>query len=182
MSNKLQQDLNTRLLAELVQETPSLTTVKVLLEEGACANTISKHQENLLMISSKIGRTDIAQTLIDKGAKVNFTNGDGWTSLMFAAQSGHIDTMKTLIAHDAHVDAQTRHGSTALIIATINDKTGAVRVLLNEGAKDLEDKEHRTAFNIASATHNLAILNILPKPQPMSDRHQALPKEEFAPA
>ncbi len=128
-----------------------------------------------LMIASKLGHLDIAQTLIAHGADIHaaarqsrgLPREDGKTALMFGAERGQVDVVRYLVDKGAELDKRTEpEGFTALIYAAMNGHTAVVEQLAKRGADlearaDTEKNQGRTALLFAAERGHLDTLKSL---------------------
>jgi ankyrin repeat protein len=132
----------------------NVEVVKALLAGGADVNAKSSQGEtSALMMAAGNGRLETTRVLLASGADVNAKAGK--TALMLAAgalldppggntyiSSGdpatnynHDGVVRLLIQSGADPNTKTDKGETALMFAAINNRTTAVRSLLNAGAE-----------------------------------------------
>ncbi len=126
-TEKNQKMLNDQLIE--ATENDNTEIIKVLLEEGADVNAVSKYGDTALMEAARRGHTGIVKALIDEGADVNAANNYGDTALTHASVYGHTETVKALIEKGADVNAVVR-GGTALIWAVRFGHLEMVQILL----------------------------------------------------
>jgi ankyrin repeat protein len=62
--------------------------VKLLLGNGAAADSQDENSRTPLMYAAKNGNEAVIQLLLDDGAAADSQDKDGWTSLMYAAKEG----------------------------------------------------------------------------------------------
>lgn len=94
--------------------------------------------ESPLMLAALKGHGHLARQLIDKGADINKT---GWTALHYAATSAQVPLIALLLEKSAYIDAESPNGTTPLMMAAMYGTTGAVKLLLEEGADPLLKNE-----------------------------------------
>jgi len=97
----------------------NLEVVKVLLDNGADINAVSKNTLSAtpLQGAAAFQKVDLAQLLIARGANVNCHGQEGVTPLHEAAGSGQIEFARLLLDHGANIDAKDDNGKTPLAIA-----------------------------------------------------------------
>ncbi|KAH0606548.1 uncharacterized protein H6S33_003382 [Morchella sextelata] len=115
--------------------------VKLLLEKGASANTISAggifpklpRGTPALIVAIKNDQKESVRLLLEKGADVNWVDRDGNTALIYAVKKSP-DIVKLLLEKGASANTMTSAGIAALILAIQNDQSESVRLLLEKGA------------------------------------------------
>jgi ankyrin repeat protein len=98
-------------------------TVKLLLAKETLSgqSKLEKQDgEELLLLASGLGHTDIVRTMIDFGISANARGLKQRTALMAAAAFNRAGIVKILLAKGANPDAQDKDGNTAYDVA--NDK------------------------------------------------------------
>lgn len=73
---------------------------------------------SLLFLSSRLGHTDIVESLLKKEENPNRGRFDKVTHLYVAAQNGHIDIVKILLNKNADPNLAREDGTTPLFMAT----------------------------------------------------------------
>jgi ankyrin repeat protein len=106
--------------------------VKMLLEKGANANTMSSTNVSPLILASSDGSVGIVKLLISHGANIETKDSGGNTALMKAAANGHADVVQFLLQQGANVRAKNSGGETPLMLAYDSVKT--VNALIRAGA------------------------------------------------
>lgn len=81
-----------------------LEIVKVLLNNNADVQTMTKVGWTPLHLASRKGDLEIVKILIDKGAEINSTDRRGWTPLDLASSRGHVSIVKLLLEEGACVE------------------------------------------------------------------------------
>ena len=128
----------------LVLAAGDLAKVKALVEKGADVNSKSTLGRTPLLVA--VAQRDsfaLAKYLIEHGADLNgrddsgdfLTRGSGSTALMLATRAGDNRTVELLIAKGVDVNAAMTTGATALTEAITVRNVGAVRMLIEHGAK-----------------------------------------------
>lgn len=122
--------------------------VKLLLNNGADPNILSRDNSTPLSEASYGGHTEIVKLLLEKEADVNIASNDGSTPLMGASHNGFIEIVKLLLDKDANVNATDDYGYTALYNASSNRHKTIVELLLGKDAV-VTDKiqEEMSSFN-----------------------------------
>ena len=116
-------------------ESGNSKSVKLLLENGADANSTERSGRSALYLASEAGNDDMVELLLKHKADVNATSRYGKSSLYVAAENGHLNIVKLLIKHDAEVNTTSRYGRTPLSVAAAEGNDKIVEYLLEHGAK-----------------------------------------------
>jgi hypothetical protein len=86
---------------------------------------------------------------------VSAEDSNGWTALMHASYAGQSNVARYLLSKGAQVNAVDKGGSTSLLLATVSsgpsseEKIAVIKVLLDNGAKDVQNREGLTARTAA---------------------------------
>ena len=118
--------------------------LSTLLDAGLSADAVDEHDTSLLLAA--VGAADVlpvesarcVATLLEAGADANASmSRKGWKPIMAAAKSGDPDVMVMRMLLDAGADHEARYpnGKTPLYCAAEWGRLGAVRVLLDAGAR-----------------------------------------------
>ncbi len=94
-------------------------------------NPITEDGETPLMMAVFKGQVELAVKMIDKGADVN---KPGWTPLHYAATASNVHLINILLENHAYIDAESPNKTTPLMMAAHYGTSGAVKLLLEEGA------------------------------------------------
>jgi uncharacterized protein len=94
-------------------------------------NPITDDGETPLMMAVFKGHIELAIKMIEKGADVN---KPGWTPLHYAATAGNVQLINILLENHAYIDAESPNKTTPLMMAALYGTSGAVKLLLEEGA------------------------------------------------
>jgi ankyrin repeat protein len=151
-------DGRTEQTARVVQESPDVANVRLLLDSGASVEARDEEGETPLSRAASHGQTETFKFLLERGAKVNVRDKQGMTPLIAAAcacavatMNSTYDIMKILLQKGANVNARTRDGITALMMAAGSpDGAPSVQLLLVNGADPMaRDNKGRTALAFA---------------------------------
>lgn len=111
--------------------------VRLLLDTGADANTISKEGYPILTLAAANVRRDncdIVEMLLKKGAKIDALDQEGSTALMYAIRNGNTESAKLLITSGADLNKTNKVKETALTIAIANKQHDIFTLLVKKGA------------------------------------------------
>ena len=113
---KTAKELDEQLLYILSQrETPSVESIRQLLDKGAHVNQTVTYKTPLMHAASE-GHVEIVKLLLAKGAEINAQTDEG-TALMMAVRGGHLEIVKLLLDGGAQIDAKHRLGDSPLIMS-----------------------------------------------------------------
>jgi len=130
------------LLLQLIQELTTDNSASHLFEPWLSVKDVqwpsyssSQFRNMLLWQASKVGLSQVVDTVLSLGAELNATV-EGKAALHIAAEQGHKVTVKLLLDRGAYIHATTHSSNfTALHIAARNRRTAVVQVLLDRGAR-----------------------------------------------
>ncbi|KAF4981704.1 hypothetical protein FZEAL_2506 [Fusarium zealandicum] len=91
----------------LACESGHMSTVKLLLRNGADIHSYNFSQETPLQQASKNGQAEVVELLLQYGSDPNFVNQLGDTSLSLACRGGHINVVDILFRNGANPNQQT---------------------------------------------------------------------------
>lgn len=115
-----------------------VTTLKVLLEEGADVNAVSENlQETPLALAARAGEPTKVTCLLDAGADVAFVNQTGYsviTGLPGRKREGELSMLRLLIERGADPNQISSYGESPLIAACRTGNRRAVELLVELGA------------------------------------------------
>lgn len=115
-----------------------------------------------LFYASKAGPAYTVEELIEKGADVNSVQIDNETPLHAAAATGKINVIKVLKARGATSNPRTSSGWVPLHHAVRFGHEQVVSYLLSTGTSlYIQTFSHRTVFDLAEATKNQRMINVL---------------------
>lgn len=142
-----------------------LDVAKLLLDRGACIDTLDIYTWSSLMHACHEGHDQMVSLLLQRGADPSirsyFDWNDGHTSMMIAARRGHTDVVRTLLRESSRcheskrqcvgVDDVNDDGQTALFMACLHGHEHTARLLLLEGGADpcVADVHGNTAKQVA---------------------------------
>lgn len=139
-----------------------LEIVKVLLNNNADVQTMTKVGWTPLHLASRKGDLEIVKILIDKGAEINSTDRRGWTPLDLASSRGHVNVVKLLLEEGAYVEPINDQGWVSLIAASEEGHLEVVQLLLETDADiNAATRNGLTALIHASDEGHLAIVQML---------------------
>ena len=111
-----------------------LETVRLLLENGADANSVGGYYGNPLQAAALRGHEQIVQLLLSYGADVNSQGGEYGNALQAAFVGNHEHLISLLIEHGADVNAQGGYYGNALQAALTRSLPEYVPKLIEMGA------------------------------------------------
>ena len=141
--------------------------LRILLENGADPNPISKHtgQETPLHYAAEAGGIDAIQVLLDAGVDVDVRVGQGWTPLMLTIKEGEPGTRTEvatlLLDNGADPNLQDVSGFTALHDAT-RTSAEVISLLIERGVDmDIQSDSGDTALHLAARANRVEAVGIL---------------------
>ena len=145
-----------------------LDEVEALLAAGVSANICNHLGYTPLMSAARSYRVEIVEVLLDSGADPNIQCSDGVSALHCAVGETPTDAerqaecVRLILSAGANPDVMTDTGLTPLMNASWFGCNLAVGELLKSGANvDVEDKQGRTAADLARARGNHSIAEVL---------------------
>jgi len=128
-----------------------------LLKQGA------DDTEEVLHLFSKMGNSEVVNSLIQVGTDPNIQNEKGKTPLHHAAKMGKIDVLKVLLVAGADPNIKDEKGKTPLYYAAAKGDADTVGLLLEAGASPhVKDKNNQTALDLAlESGHGLIVSTFL---------------------
>lgn len=117
-----------------------LSSLKVLIQQGAKVNAVNLYRETPLHEGVRTGNPEIVKLLLDKGADINAKNNDGNTPLHYAHKLNDQRMVNLLIERGARVDIQNKYGFKYAdhLIALSRSKNSAFRTAREEELARLE--------------------------------------------
>lgn len=140
------------------------TTVRALLEQGADVNAAQGDGMTALHWAARHGHLATANMLLHAGGNLRATTRlGGYTPLLLASQMGHDELIGVLITAGADPNGATSNGATALMLASASGRAGAVKALLDAGARidATEPTRNETALMFAAAANRLDVMKLL---------------------
>ena len=111
--------------------------IKVLLDNGADANSVNEFGGIPLMTVALTGHAEIVKIFLAAGANPNAADKRQRTTLMIASANGHVEIVKMLLAAGANPNAASKEGYTPLRWATGGRHAEVVRLLKEAGAVEI---------------------------------------------
>lgn len=118
-----------RLMAELLKESPDITTITGLIEDNSIEEIDNGMLFSPLMASAILGHNDVLKMLIDKGVEVNQVNRRQQSAAMLAALANNSEALKLLKAAGAKEHLQDNQTSTALDYAKSRQSIDCIKML-----------------------------------------------------
>jgi ankyrin repeat protein len=115
-------------------ENCSWAVIKILIANGADANTKTRGFGHVLQAASWKGDADLVRSLLSAGAEVNALAGHYGNALQAAAWNGHDRVAKLLLSKGADVNAEGGHYGNALAAASWGGHQNMVQQLVSHGA------------------------------------------------
>lgn len=140
-----------------------LDMVRLLIKHGARVNDSSEVLETPLILSTKVGTTEITKFLLSSGADIYMTDKkNGATALHPAAFNGNLSTVKLLLSKGADINRRDSNKVTPLFAAAIGRHQEVVRILLEKGADpNATNKDGLTPLDVATLNDDQEISSML---------------------
>ncbi|KAI6171224.1 RhoGEF domain protein [Aphelenchoides bicaudatus] len=145
--------------------------LKVLLENNADVNAISKSGENALHVICERGylyslRTEnhvnCVKLLLDCNININAVTNKGKTAMHIAYQKGYYQIVEVLLESKANINAETNEGKTVLHMACEKGHLKIVHLLLFKNAHiNAATNEGKSPLHVACETSNLELTQLL---------------------
>ncbi|XP_055588934.1 26S proteasome non-ATPase regulatory subunit 10-like [Uranotaenia lowii] len=127
-----------------------LSTVRLLVGQGAVINHRNLQGHSALQYACSKGHFEIAKFLLDEGADVNVTDNRHDTALHRVASQGRTEILKYLLEHSAKADVQNAEGNTPLHLACEDEQNSCALLLVEHGASiHVQNKEKKTPLDLA---------------------------------
>lgn len=125
-----------------------LTSVKLLLDNGADVHALNKWRETPLLTAANHGQAGAVDALLRAGADPCKCTDTGWSPLSIAAYKGHDDVVRLLLEEGAPTE-EADPTLSALLQAATKGLPGTVELLLRHGADHtVTTKKGDTALSI----------------------------------
>lgn len=146
-----------------------LTLVRLLVENGALVDSLSKDGGSALSFAASQGHTACVQYLLAVNASVDIQGVQdtaGQTALMGSAQAvpAHVESLRLLVDAGADATLFNKNDFTALMLACMKGNTEAVSILLTAQDMDIDSQGEeygRSALMGASAQGYARIVRVL---------------------
>ena len=148
-----------------------LEIAKLLMEKGADLHTTNlvghstvRHSTLLATASSRESKLDLFEYMIGQGLDPLQGDKRGCNCLHYAARANKSDFIEKILEYGLNVNATDHNGWSSLhwAVASTDDSAEVVKLLLERGSdKSIQDKQGRTAFDIAKRfkrTEDIAML------------------------
>lgn len=157
----------------LAIESNQLEIVRILLEQGAEINIITKEGYSPLHTASQRGNIDILKLLLlkeDANIHEHLQKSDYYNieynlrgnAFHIAAICGHLNVVRLFLDHKANIDGMTKEHETAVYLAAEYGHLEIVQLLLSKGAYiGNATRNGETAFTIAVREGHLSIVKLL---------------------
>ncbi|CEJ90686.1 hypothetical protein VHEMI06451 [[Torrubiella] hemipterigena] len=151
-----------------------LQSVRMLLSNGANANSQGGYYGHSLGAASENGHEVIIKTLLDHGADIDALVGRRGNALAAASSRGDEAMVRTLLDYGANVNAQGGKYGNALGAASYKGSEAVVRMLLDRGAQTnahLGGVDGNPLYAAISNGSGTAVKSLLADVNSMSDIH-----------
>lgn len=118
-------------------------------------------QNGLHIASRNDNCASIIEYLLEIGFEIDKASAHKLQPIHYAAREGLVENLKVLLSHGAKINAKSEKGMTPLHLAVINNREGAVKYLMLEGATDIPDDEGVTPSAIAFKNDELNDIAVL---------------------
>ena len=140
----------------------SKSVVRLFLEKGANANSVSPNGRTALINAIRAKRYQLVSQLLDAGADINFQSVKGDTALMTAVihkDTWIVDTL--LLAPDIDLTLTNNDSSDALILAVKQKDVYIVQQLLKKGAPIKSSRTMQSLVNFSVRSGNVKFVKQL---------------------
>ncbi|XP_069491046.1 inversin [Ambystoma mexicanum] len=125
-----------------------VSTVRLLLEQGARADASDLAKQTPLFRACEMGHQTVVQALIEGGARVDLVDQDGRSPLHWAALGGNANVCRILMENAIDPNVRDSGGRTPLQCAAHGGYITCMAALLESKADaNVQDKEGRTALH-----------------------------------
>ena len=136
--------------------------VKLLLENGAAADSKDRLDRTSLSYVTERGNEAIVKLLLEYGAAAESKDRLDRTPLSYAAERGNEATVKLLLRNGAAADSKDNFGRTSLSYAAEGGNEAIVKLLLSKGAAvDSKDRLGWTSLTYAAVGGKEAMVRLL---------------------
>jgi ankyrin repeat protein len=142
----------TPLMSAIGWYTPSIETIKLLLDLGAKIEATNDEGVRPLHIAAGWGHPDIMKLLIDRGANTESTDSDSWNMLLYAARGGNEGCVRLALEH-IDIEYEENEGKRAINLAAEVGRLANVR-LLAQSCADLNHKDNFGVTPVSRAVEN----------------------------
>lgn len=140
----------------------STSTISALLDARADINAASTGGDLPLMMSIRLGDSDLTRFLLLKGARTDRPAGEHASALEYAVRIGQLEQAKVLLDAGANVNARNREGETPLFSSAKKGNAAMTRLLLRYGADwRLDSQKGETALDVAERERSTVVVEIL---------------------
>jgi len=136
--------------------------VKLLLDEGADPNWMTREMGSALTLASSEGHKEVVDILLANGSNVDAKDEEGCTALIRAAGNGHSDIVEALLAAGSSINEKSNEGVTALSLAAWSGRLQVVKLLLSKEADvNARGIYRETALMVAASAGQLEVVKAL---------------------
>lgn len=125
------------------------------LQLGANVNfQESSELDTAVFRATENGQMNAVEVLLENNALISVRNRVGWTALHHAAFCGYEEIVEAMVKHGGDVEIRNNEEETPIMLAACYGKVGAVKVLLQNGARaDCCDWRGRSVLAYASNSY-----------------------------
>lgn len=136
--------------------------IKILVEAGADANSVSKDGSSALVQAVEWTGVETVQLLLDHRANVNSRDRDGANALLVAVGKPDTAVARLLVTRGAEIDSRDNGGMTPLMHAAEAGTPEMLRFLLQQQAdNEARDNNGKTAIQYARGSYNFTAVRLL---------------------
>lgn len=146
-----------------VAKNGNLEILELLLNKGVNVNSITRESVSPLMIATTFGHRRMVQYLLREFSDTELSNRQGKTALALAAEYGETKILKDLLNAGANPSPLSMEEGSPLIMAAQEGHLGCIKLIASSSGVDVRrrDKRGRSAFDMAAARGNYAVLRYL---------------------